>query len=239
MRSFHLRRGIRLGALAAGLLWLLGASAQAVPISWTIDYASSSFDISLTVLGSTGTGTGNVAGTEASDVIDPLGPSPSLEFTGGSLSFDDTAFVVSTFLGALNVNTLGIQGALTGGPSVGTPAGSGPWTVDLAGMVLTLDQGFIDTSGLSASSTDLSVSPVMFTLGTTLATLTETGGTDLALAVPVSLSTVVVVSGINVTVDVTGNLAMGATLVPEPGTVVLLASGLAGIALQRRRLRRA
>jgi hypothetical protein len=210
----------------AGLTVALGATlamaastAQALPITWTIDSSASSLTVSLPAFGAT-SNAASVGGTISGDV-----DATSISASSGAIDVLDD----------LNLTVIGnpVTGSGLGGTLSGasTPIAGG--VADLSGWALTLDEGTLVSAGLGLDL-DLSVSPFAFVLPTTLSTVADLGGGVLEWLIPLNATTQVTVLGVMADVTVSGTILATGTPVPEPGTATLMLLGLAGLAARRR-----
>lgn len=124
-------------------------------------------------------------------------------------------------------------------------AGPGLAVFDLFGTVLAFDAGTIDATGMFfgapvSDTLDLTQVPFWSTFpldSVAQLELVDLGGgvTALRLTTPFSGALRLSVDGEPVTVTIAGSLALdGATMVPEPGTALLLGVGLLGLSFRRR-----
>ncbi len=197
-------------------LGLAAGTAQALPITWTIDDSASSFVVAIPALGAT-SNAASVGGTIGGDV-----DASSISANSGAI--DVLEDVNLTILGGPATGS-GLSGTLTG---ASTPIDGGG-VADLDGWLLTLNQGSLVAAGLGLNI-DLSVDPFEFVLPTTLSTISDLGAGLLEWVIPLSASTTI--SGIGV--DLSGAIVATGTPVPEPGTATLMLLGLAGLAARRR-----
>lgn len=227
MKTRMIMRQVAVGLTAAlGLALAMAAgTAQALPITWTIDSSVSSFTVSIPDFGAT-SNAASVGGTISGDV-DASGISAS---SGAIDVLDD-----------LNLTVLGnaVTGSGLGGTLSGALAPIVGGVADLGGWVLSLDQGALVSTGLGLNI-DLATAPFDFVLPTTLSTISDLGGGVLEWMIPLSASTTVdasaVLPGLMLGVNVSGTIVATGTPVPEPGTTTLMLLGLAGLAARRRRI---
>jgi len=208
--------GVALG-LAAG-------TAQALPITWTIDSSTSSFIVSIPDFGAT-SNAASLGGTISGDV-----DATSISASTGAIDVLDD----------LNLTVLGnpVTGSGLGGTLSGAPTPIVGGVADLDGWVLSLDQGALVSAALGLNI-DLATAPFDFVLPTTLSTISDLGAGLLEWVIPLSASTTVDASaifpGLMLAVDVSGTIVATGTPVPEPGTATLMLLGLAGLAARCRR----
>ena len=207
--------GVALG-LAAG-------TAQALPITWTIDDSASSLIVSIPDFSAT-SNTASVGGTISGDV-----DATAISASSGAIDILDD----------LNLSVLGsaVTGSGLGGTLSGASAPIVGGVADLDGWVLSLNQGSLVSAGLGLNI-DLATAPFDFVLPTTLSTISDLGGGVLEWLIPLSATTTVdasaVLPGLMLDVDVSGTILATGTPVPEPGTATLMLLGLAGLAARRR-----
>jgi len=240
--------GAALG-LALGLAVSLGAgAAHALPITLAVDETQSQITVDVTAV-LTGSDTATVSGFVDADL--DLGTLPSFAANSGDLAISDLAISASTFGNGFNINSENLVADLVGGPVGGSQLDAVTFEFDLAGFVLSIDRGriFGDTfGGLVGDSTfefDLEAEPFDFVLSSTIMTLVATplGGDafDVLATVPIQdeLDLPAAETGLpaDVTLGLNGSMVLNGTLVPEPGLLLLLASGVAGGVLFGRRRR--
>jgi hypothetical protein len=213
--------GLALAGMAACLL--TAGTAQALPITWTIDQSASQVAVSIDEEVSN---SAELQGT----VVGDLTPGSSISASGGSIEIVDD--VVILLFGGLPLTGSGLGGILTG-PATPILAG----VADLDGWALTLNQGTLVQPDLELNL-DLSVSPFDFVFPSTLSTITDLGGGLYEWEIPVSATALVdasdILPGLFIPVVVSGNILLTGTPVPEPGTALILLGGLTALAVRRR-----
>jgi len=236
-------------------LTLLGSTANAAPFLLTVDSSQSTIALTIAAIGGAATGAVNttVSGTIAGDLLAlPIGPN----FQPDALTIQTTGILGATqigltngslsvslgFLGSIEAETFGVgatldsQGALP--PSTpGIPTS----LYDPNGTVLTLNIGHITYKGAGAvggllgsgtfdfvaDPTSVVVPSAPDTVGITIAQ--NAGPKGVTLIIPLNVTTTVVTDPVDVTANVTGFIVATGFMVPEPGTVMLLAIGVIGL----------
>ena len=228
-----------LGLVAAAGFMLSAGTASATPITFNVQAGSSlNVGISVTLLNISGNQNFAVSGSVVADVNPDTGASTpiTLDPQSGGLTLADNLLVVGTCPVCLNVNVQGVGAVINSGPIAST--GSLP-TVTLnlgsAGGILSLNSGQFVISGLVSSTVDLATTPFDLTITDPTNTSFNVSGTTATWTIPIAINTNVIVGGIPLGISVNGTSTLVGTLVPEPGTALLLVGGLAGLVAMGRR----
>jgi hypothetical protein len=211
--------------LAAALV--LGGSAQASPITLTAD-ASSNFSLGIAAgaLGSA-TGSGAINGSMNTDI--DLTPT----VTGGSGAFSVATFTITgLLLGPLTISNFHIT---VTNPSSVTGTGSNPYNVDIGGAVVAVDGGQVLLNGTNVLF-DFGASPTVVTAPSGSNSTLTLGASSTTWSIPFTTLSTLATLGIPVNITIGTNLNLvGPAVVPEPGTLLLLGAGVAGLAVVGRR----
>lgn len=228
----------RRGFAALALAGLLGAGSASATTLFTIDPAAST----LTVMNASFI---NVPTLSFPTTIEPVAGSDFARSLAGSVMADATS-------GALESADLQVLGAaLEGDQILIDRRGNGRDVGDLtlmalgidvdAGGIATFDAGFLDFDVSLGSFRVRSPAPLslvgVHTAAQNLAgppTVTRNGNrVELDLPISLSFDQVTVIQGGSLSMDLVGSIHAVA-IVPEPSTSLLVATGLTGLALQRR-----
>jgi len=220
-----------LGLVLGAALVSASGAATAAPILFVVDPSSSlSIGISSAALGS-GSGTATASGTVDTDLtagVLTLGPntinvndiSPADgNWTGSGLFADVSVTGVVAELG------MGAAGPVSEGP---------PGVYNLIGWTLSLTSGVVALGGTPVF-TFTPEEPLSLTLEEDVLSTIDTSGALATWSIPVAaLVTFETLSQV-ISVDVSGTLLL--TEIPEPGTLLLVGAGLAGLVATGRRHR--
>jgi len=223
-------RTLKHGFLAAAASVLLAGAAHAVPQDF-VAIPPSSFNVSFDwgVFG-TATGSGAITGTAATDLtVTPTNVSTvdgSGNFSGANLS----APGLST--GPMLFDNFHISLSL---PATTSTNGSNPFNPDIGGAVVSVDDGQVLT-GSSGEYTlfDFSKTPLVVTAPA--GSLTTFDGIAGTWTIPFTETTTGEFIGIPNNITIGTDLVL--QTVPEPGTLLLLGVGLAGLAALKARRHR-
>ena len=114
-------------------------------------------------------------------------------------------------------------------PPTTSTSGTNPFTPDLVGSVITVDQGFVENGG--STLFDFSKTPTVVTAPSgSLTTLDVVAGT---WTIPFTSTSTLTTLSLPVNIIIGTDLVLQA--VPEPGTLLLLGAGVAGLATAQRK----
>ena len=205
----------------SSLCWVV--TAQATPVSFAAD-PTSSFGLSINagILGAA-SGSGGVSGTLTADVTAPS--TPPITITPSASSFNvANSTITGLALGALAIDNFHFT---ISGPAVST-TGSNPYPVNLGGDTITVNNGQVIQGGISTLF-DFSKTPDVVVLGNPTNTTFQVSGSTLNWTIPTTMLSTLSTLGIPVNITITTDLLLKGTIVPEPGTLVLLGIGLVGL----------
>lgn len=238
---------VLLGSLLA-LALLAPAGAQALPVILTVDEAATDLVVTLTSGAGTDSAAFDVSGSVAAEVglvdhpdfgpvVDALQLVPGpVTVAHAPLALFDPAFSLGF--------TLTDAGATLAGPVVApTPVATGFSIVDFRDFKASVDQGAYAVIGSFAgepvdAAIDLSALPFVLDLplgsvGTIETTPGAGGAFDLEVIVPVDATTRIFFEGVETDLSLTGSLALTGTVIPEPGTGLLMGLGLGWMGRRR------
>ncbi|BAM03675.1 hypothetical protein [Phycisphaera mikurensis] len=225
------RTRTRFLAFAFALAATTAGPAAAVPVSLTLAPAADGQN-RVGFVGTTSSPLGPLSLPGSSDLSGTI--DLDVGFTGSAVTsvrlLDTTdvglSDVTLSALGLTVLETTGVRGTITSGEIPLNQTGN----FDLGGATLSLDEGFVDAIGDDPGNNDLAGNPLVLTLASgdflNLAAVDAGGGLFVfTLSGPVSFAGRVDDDPV-IDVTVAGNLlATGSAVVPEPGTLALVASG--------------
>ena len=216
-------RILKSGLLLAAATLLLPVAAGAVPFDGTaIAPSNFSLQINAPTLGQNGSGSGAITGSASTDLTFTASNASTV---GGSGSFNVATFSIP-FLGTTTLANFAFKVTL---PATTSTGGSNPFNPDLGGTVIDVNQGFVESSG--STLFDFSKTPTEVTAPSgSLTTLDVVAGT---WTIPFTSTSTLTTLGQPVNIVIGTDLVLQA--VPEPGTLLLLGAGVAGLVVAGRR----
>jgi len=220
--------------LFAAAAFLVASSAQAVTLT-AVSPSNFSLAITAGVFGS-GSNSGAVngsltAGIALNNAADPN--SGVVVDPGASGAFSVADFTITGLsLGLLEIKNFALT---VNNPGGGSAAGPNPYTVDIAGTAISVTSGLVILGG--STLFDFSTSPINVVAPSPTNTTLDTGVAATTWTIPFTTLSTLATFGIPVNITISTNLVLSgdSVVVPEPGTVLLIGAGLAGLALAGRR----
>jgi len=213
---------------------LVSGSAQALTLT-AQPGSTFGLGISAGVLGS-GSNSGAVAGslTAGISLNNPVDQNSGVNIAPGAAgSFTVADFQITGLsLGLLEIKGFGLSVSNPAGAAV---AGPNPYTVDLGGSTISVTSGLVILGG--STLFDFSSAPINVVAPAGTNTTLDAGLAATNWTIPFTTLSTLSTFGIPVNITISTNLLLSgdSIVVPEPGTVLLIGAGLAGLALAGRR----
>ena len=218
-------------AAAVAAVFALAGSAKAAPIQFVVDPSSSlSIGISSLALGS-GSGSANASGTASTDLTGGV-----LTLGTNSVGIEDISVANGNWSGTVLFADVAVTGveAVIGMGDAGPVTEGDPGVYNLIGWTLSLVNGVVALAG-NPVFTFTEEEPLSLTLEEDVLSVIDTSGPLATWSIPVSALVTFETLGQVISVSVGGNLLL--TEVPEPGTLLLVGAGLAGLVATGRKRR--
>lgn len=240
-----------LAAIGAAAVALGSADAQAFPITFQVDAPSTAISAEITEPYPGAPQPIDVAGSASGEVFFDVDPvhglyAPVVQAAGAALAFSDAIFDLDAPAGiVLSVAGSGVGASLTGPARFGFAVAPGTSLIDLRDSVLSLNAGSLVATGTEFGgpidiTIDLSVTPIDFVLpvnSVAQVVVQDLGASMVALTLdlPLDVAATVLASGIEMTFQLSGQLALsGNATIPEPASGLLVSFGLGLFACARR-----